>query len=328
MAAGEAWRPAVGHPRYEVSADGRVRNAGRGRVMTPAGRPPSVNLSSGLGGGSRIVTLKRLVFEAWVNGGRPVPRSAVIANLDGDPGNCRAGNLALVSEVAPADGGGEWRPVVGFPLYEVSADGRVRVAATGRVLKRGLIESGAERVPSVCLAAAGPGGRAPYRRAILRRVVFEAWVNGGRPAGGRVWLVNLDGDVGNCAASNVAAMPEGERSAIRSEASAKGARTKAARAAALAAADPGPTDGRRNVAPSGFPSAWDRVERYDGVRRRSALAERLETDERARRCDSCRWYRARSAGWGSCARGPRECTTTPGARCAAWRQDDGKETER
>lgn len=59
----EMWRPCTRHPRYEVSWDGRVRNARTGRVLAdqPTGQGyRKVNL------GRRLqVQVHQLVAEAW-----------------------------------------------------------------------------------------------------------------------------------------------------------------------------------------------------------------------------------------------------------------------
>lgn len=75
----EMWRPVGRDTRYEVSWDGRVRNAATGRVLRP----------QGTGKGYRKVHLGRavqvqvhqLVTEAW-HGARPVAVAATVDHID------------------------------------------------------------------------------------------------------------------------------------------------------------------------------------------------------------------------------------------------------
>jgi len=105
LASGEQWRPAVGHPGYEVSNHGRVRSLDR--VLTLRGRDgediyrrhrgrvlaPCANAS-----GHMVVTLGRgnsvyvhqLVLTAFVG---PAPAGEEGCHDDGDASNNRLTNL-------------------------------------------------------------------------------------------------------------------------------------------------------------------------------------------------------------------------------------------
>lgn len=205
----------------------------------------------------------------------------------------------------------EWRAVVGCPAYEVAEDGRVRRRSGCRevpVWHRG--DGSAVVSLHIGWTPERPSG---VRRASLKRVVFEAWRNGGEPMPPQAAFFNINGDPDDCRACNLVAVTASEvrrRRHVERCAALERRRAETEEAA-------GPTDGRRNVAPHDGSTAWDKVERYDGVRRASTLAERLAAEERSRRCDSCSRYRG-MGGWGTCTQGPRRCTTAPGARCAAW----------
>ena len=327
QASDDVWRPVVGWPLYEVTADGRVRKRTTGRAMVASGKNLSIHMYVDHRDG--VIPLKRVVYEAWVNDGRPLPKRAYIYHRDGNQLNCRAENLTIASDLNGShDTPTEWRPVVGWPLYEVSEDGQVRNRATGVPCRVSLRVTGyGGRAATVSLVRLGDDGTSnPPNKVLLRRVVYEAWVNDGEPLPRDTWLVNVDDDPLNCSAANVAIMPEEQRAAIRSAASFKGGRTKAA-ARGETEDEHGPTDGRHNVLPSGFRNSWDTVRHYDGTASSSPLAEKLVAEERTHCCSMCRWYVERSAGWGECRRGPRKCTTTPDARCAAWRLENGKEGE-
>jgi hypothetical protein len=68
----ELWRPVAAHPGYEVSWDGRVRNARTGRVLKPqqakGGRYHKVCL-----GRAAQVQVHQLVADAWL----PAPEAGV-----------------------------------------------------------------------------------------------------------------------------------------------------------------------------------------------------------------------------------------------------------
>lgn len=85
------WRPCTRHPGYEVSWDGRVRNARTGRVLKPGqakgGRYAKVNLGRAL-----QVQLHQLVCEAW-HGLRPPGLVFVVDHIDNDGLRCCASNL-------------------------------------------------------------------------------------------------------------------------------------------------------------------------------------------------------------------------------------------
>ena len=301
---GTEWRTCVNHPDYECSADGRVRRRDTLKVMTPD-RGGTVQLSRR--SLKRTVTVSHVVYEAWLNGGRPLPANVHVVYRDGDRENRAASNLIAErgesEKRCDAVSGPEWRPVVGYPRYVVSEDGRVARACTGDGCA---VWHNGDGVPQVRLY----GTASAQRRLQLKRAVFEAWRNGGRPLPHGARIVNLDGDAENCRADNLALASEVAEVRAAEE------------AASRETPDPGPTDGRHGVTPSGWTNAWDRVSRYDGTARRSTLAERIAAEERSHRCRDCLWYSAMGGGWGTCGHGPRRCTTTPDARCAAWRPPD------
>jgi hypothetical protein len=92
-AATEVWRPVVGSLRYEISDQGRIRNAETDHLLRPQ-RTAKGYLSVMLHdaeGDQRTVLVHRLVAAAFIgpSNGRPVVR-----HLDGNPSNNTVGNLA------------------------------------------------------------------------------------------------------------------------------------------------------------------------------------------------------------------------------------------
>ena len=85
----ERWSDILGHPRYEVSDVGRVKNKETGRVLRP-GRQSSGHVSVVLGRGNTR-TVHSLVAEAFCGPRRP---GFEVRHLDGDPSNNRLTNLA------------------------------------------------------------------------------------------------------------------------------------------------------------------------------------------------------------------------------------------
>lgn len=91
------WRPVPGARRYDVSDDGRVRNAATGRVLTPtaSGRNSArrwhltVSLV-GDDGVRRNVYLHRVVLLAHVG---PAPDGAHACHVNDDPADNRLRNL-------------------------------------------------------------------------------------------------------------------------------------------------------------------------------------------------------------------------------------------
>ncbi len=87
---GERWRPMPGHPAYQVSDFGRVKNP-EGRFI---GRP---NHSKGYWRVSiedhAILQVHLLVLEAFVE---PRPPGGRARFRDGDPSNCRFDNLRWI----------------------------------------------------------------------------------------------------------------------------------------------------------------------------------------------------------------------------------------
>lgn len=76
----ELWRPVPGHDAYEVSWDGRVRNARTGHVLKPQqakrGRYQKVNLGRGV-----QVQVHQLVAAAWLDAPSP-GRAHVVDHRD------------------------------------------------------------------------------------------------------------------------------------------------------------------------------------------------------------------------------------------------------
>lgn len=95
--------------------------------------------------------------------------------------------------------GEEWRPVVGFPAYQVSNRGRVRSSHTWRGQRDRILIGGTtiKGYPYVQIIAPGGGAKA---RAI-HVLVAQAFI-GTRPADMEVR--HLDGNAKNCLVSNLA----------------------------------------------------------------------------------------------------------------------------
>lgn len=87
----ELWRPIAGHPGYEVSWDGRVRNARTGHVLKPqqakGGHYTKVNL-----GRSCQMQVHQLVATAW-HGPAPAGRPHVVDHIDNHGARNCATNL-------------------------------------------------------------------------------------------------------------------------------------------------------------------------------------------------------------------------------------------
>lgn len=107
------WRAVIGHHAYQVSSDGRVRNAKTGHELKPSrsnsGGYPQVHL------GKKCPYVHHLVLLAFVG---PKPESAngkraVCRHLDGDPTNNAPFNLAWGTDKENAADrrahGREWR---------------------------------------------------------------------------------------------------------------------------------------------------------------------------------------------------------------------------
>lgn len=94
----ESWRPVPGHPSYEVSDQGRVRNAATLHVLRPHRAGKSGNyLRVHLGRGGRNRMVHRLVAEAFI-GPAPTYEPHDVDHLDGDPANNAVTNLRWLSK--------------------------------------------------------------------------------------------------------------------------------------------------------------------------------------------------------------------------------------
>lgn len=86
----EQWRPVVGHQRYEVSSQGRVRNASTGHMLSllaHSGGYRKVHL-----GRAAYVYVHRIVCEAW-HGPAPTTGPHHADHIDFDPENNTPANL-------------------------------------------------------------------------------------------------------------------------------------------------------------------------------------------------------------------------------------------
>jgi hypothetical protein len=94
--------------------------------------------------------------------------------------------------------GTRWKRLRDWPNYEVSEDGQIRSRTTKKVRK--VLRHLGNRAPWVSLQRMDDG--VPYRKTIrLDTAVASAWV--GKPTKRKSTLVHIDGDKGNCAASNL-----------------------------------------------------------------------------------------------------------------------------
>ncbi|MCC6789760.1 MAG: HNH endonuclease [Hyphomonadaceae bacterium] len=95
----EEWRTIEGWPRYEVSSEGRVRNAKTGRILK-LNRNRSGYTYCGLSANNRTrtFTVHRLVALTFFVG--PIAPGMEANHDDGDKPNCRASNLAIVTASA------------------------------------------------------------------------------------------------------------------------------------------------------------------------------------------------------------------------------------
>jgi hypothetical protein len=84
---GEAWLPVVGHVGFEISNEGRVRDARTKEIRQPdwSGRYPRVSLN----GRRRAVHL--LMAESWLG---PRPWGRLVCHADDDPANLALPNLS------------------------------------------------------------------------------------------------------------------------------------------------------------------------------------------------------------------------------------------
>ena len=82
----EVWLPVIGHPGYQISDRGRVRDRHR-RIVTPeaSGRYPRVCL------GGRRRYLHHLMAESWLG---PRPWGALVLHEDDDGANNRLTNIS------------------------------------------------------------------------------------------------------------------------------------------------------------------------------------------------------------------------------------------
>lgn len=88
----EEWRPVVGHPGYEVSDHGRVRNRSTGRVQSPKPHPKSGRIKATFGrGAGKRESVQRVVLRAFV--GEPPPGYEA-SHLNGACTDNRLANLA------------------------------------------------------------------------------------------------------------------------------------------------------------------------------------------------------------------------------------------
>ncbi|MBN9375862.1 MAG: HNH endonuclease [Cellulomonas sp.] len=97
-AAIEQWRPVVGHPTYEVSDAGHVRNARTGHILaqTPAGKSGRYRKAH-LGRSGRNRLVHRLVAAAFL-GPAPSFEPHDVDHIDGDPTNNHVSNLRWLSK--------------------------------------------------------------------------------------------------------------------------------------------------------------------------------------------------------------------------------------
>lgn len=89
----EQWREIPGHPKYEVSNEGRIRRIGAGRLM--AGSSDKKGYRKVRVNGRQSGLVHRLVMFAFVG---PCPSAHEVNHKDGDPSNNFLTNLEYVTK--------------------------------------------------------------------------------------------------------------------------------------------------------------------------------------------------------------------------------------
>lgn len=152
----QTWYTLEEYPNYEVSRDGKIRNATTGRVLKVH------NLASGLGyvtikdkdGKQKMPKLEQLVTSVFLQ--NPDPNTfTILKHIDGNVSNCSTDNLVWVEDtvvkdlyysqnsVSKPDDYFTFYPVMEFPdsVYEINKMGQIRNKKTHKLLK-GTIDDG------------------------------------------------------------------------------------------------------------------------------------------------------------------------------------------
>lgn len=91
----------------------------------------------------------------------------------------------------------QWKPIIGFPNYSISSEGRVRNDARGKPVRSSLTKQGAVKV--------GLSGRNGQQTRSVKLLVADAFVKGYTEIYNTP--IHLDGDQSNNSASNLAWRP-------------------------------------------------------------------------------------------------------------------------